>query len=201
MNIKKTTTSAHVVVPIREISKDLDRTIIEIEKNNRKLKELEKSKESLREQFFALADEYIRISGTTETQVIDIKCASRAEAESYVEENHPGWMIAQFRRFEDQIVIEEDPSQMKFTWTTEDGYQINRTTAVIGTKFDFDKLKDFDLELFEQIVESKMVYELNEKKAQQMIEVHPEILPVLQESTKLGKIQLRMSSPKKVNNE
>jgi hypothetical protein len=199
MNIREKTTSVPAAVRIREISKDLDRTIIEIDKNNKKLKELEKSKESLRSNFFSLVDEYISISGTTETQVIDIKCASRAEAESYVEENHPGWLIAQYR--EDQIVIEEDPSQMKFTWTTYDGYQINRTTAIIGTKFDFEKLKDFDHALFDQIVESKMVYELNEKKAQQMIEDHPELLPVLQESTKLGKIQLRMSSPKKVNDE
>ena len=199
MNIREKTTSVPAAVRIREISKDLDRTIIEIEKNNRKLKELEKSKESLRNNFFTLVDEYISLSGTTETQVIDKKCASRAEAESYVEENHPGWVIAQYR--EDQIVIEEDPSQMKFTWTTYDGYQINRTTAIIGTKFDFEKLKESNHVLFDQIVESKTVYELNEKKAQQMIEDHPEILPVLQESTKLGKIQLRMSSPKKVNDE
>ena len=199
MNIREKTTSVPAAERIQEISKDLDRTIIEIDKNNKKLKELEKSKESLRSNFFSLVDEYISISGTTETQVIDIKCASRAEAESYVEENHPGWLIAQYR--EDQIVIEEDPSQMKFTWTTDDGYQINRTTAIIGTKFDFERLKDFNHVLFDQIVESKMVYELNEKKAQQMIEDHPEILPVLQESTKLGKIQLRMSSPKKVNDE
>lgn len=199
MNIKKTTTSVPAAARIQEISKDLDKIIIEIEKNNKKLKELEKSKESLRSHFFSLVDEYIGISGTTETQVLNIKCASRAEATQYVEDNYPGWSIVQYDT--EQIVIEEDPSQMKFSWTTEDGYQINRTTAIVGTKFDFDRLKDFDPVLFDEIVESKTVYELNEKKAQQMIEDHPEILPVLQESTKLGKIQLRMSSPKKVNDD
>jgi hypothetical protein len=199
MNIKETNTSVPAAERLQEISKDLDRVIIDIEKNNRKLKELEKSKESLRSHFFSLVDEYIGISGTTETQVVNVKCASRAEATEYIQENYPGWILVQYEP--DQIVIEEDPSQMKFSWTTEDGYQINRTTAVVGTKFDFDKLMWFDEELFNEIVESKVVYELNEKKAQEMIEQRPELLPVLQESTKLGKIQLRMSSPKKVNDD
>lgn len=184
---------------LQKISRDLDLLTKEMLDINEAIKRLDKSKESLRSRFFELANEYIEISDTPENQVLDIKCASRAEAERYVEENNPGWIVIQYSS--DEIIIEEDPSQMKFVWTTDDGYQVGRTTAIVGTKFDFERLKDFNHVLFDQIVESKMVYELNEKKAQQMIEDHPEILPVLQESTKLGKIQLRLSSPRKVNEE
>lgn len=199
MNIRKTTTSAHVVVPIREISKDLNLITKEIVDVNSAVKKLELSKESLRTKFFELVDEYIRISGTTETEVLDIKCASRAEAEQYVAANHPGWIVVQYKP--EQVVIEEDPSQMKFAWVSDDGYQINRTTALVGTKFDFESLRDANSELFDKIVDTKTIYELNEKKAQKIIEEHPEMLSVLQENTRLGKIQLRLSSPKKVVDE
>lgn len=196
MNIKETNTSAPAAERLQKISKDLNLLTKEILDVNEAIKRLEKSKESLRSRFFELANEYIEISDTPENEVLDIKCASRAEAELYVSNNHPGWRIIQYTP--EQIVIEEDPSQMKFAWTTEDGYQINRTTAVVGTKFDFDILKGLRPDIFDEIVESKTVYELNEKRAQEIINENPEILPVLQESTKLGKIQLRLSSPKKV---
>jgi hypothetical protein len=166
---------------------------------NSAVKRLELSKESLRARFFELVDEHIKISGTTETEVLDIKCASRAEAEQYVTANHPGWIIVQYKP--EQVVIEEDPSQMKFAWVSDDGYQIGRTTALVGTKFDFESLRDANSELFDKIIDTKTIYELNEKKTQKLIEEHPEILSVLQENTRLGKIQLRLSSPKKVVDE
>ena len=199
MNINGKTTSAQDVSRLQEISRDLNRVVLDIESNQRKLKELEKSKESLRAHFFDLVNEYIEKSGTAETQVVYEKCASRARAESYVEDNYPGWRLVQYDP--DQIVIEEDPSQMRFEWTTDEGYRIGRTTAVVGTKFDYDVLEENDPDLFKQIVDVKTVYELNEKKAQKLIEEHPEYLPVLQEATKYGKVQLRMSSPKKVVDE
>jgi len=199
MSINESTISAQDADRVQEISRELDKMVLEIDKNNRKLKELEKSKDSLRSHFFSLVNEYIEKSGTAENQVVYEKCASRAQAESYVHDNFPGWRLIQYKP--DQLVIEEDPAQMRFTWTTEDGYQISRTTAVVGTQFDYDKLHDTDRELFEQIVDMKITYVLDEKKAQSIIEERPEVLPILQESTKLGKVQLRMSSPKKVVDE
>jgi len=183
----------------QEISKLLDITTKSLEEVGRKTKEYETKKESLRSQFFELANEHIRVSGTLETQVVGIKFASRGEAESHIQDNYPEWKIIQFDF--NQTVIEEDPAKMKFVWVTEDGYQISRTTAVVGTKFDFDYLRENAPDLFDRIVEAKTVYELNEKKAQDLIEQHPELLSTLQESTKLGKIQLRLSSPKKVSEE
>jgi hypothetical protein len=199
MNIKESNTSAQGVKRLRDISKDLNLITKEMLDVNNAVKRLELSKESLRARFFELVDEHIKISGTTETEVLDIKCASRAEADQYVAENHPGWVVVQYKP--EQTVIEEDPSQMKFVWVSDDGYQIGRTTALVGTKFDFESLRDADSELFDEIVDTKTIYELNEKKAQRFIEEHPESLSVLQENTRLGKIQLRLSSPKKVVDE
>jgi len=199
MNIKESNTSAQGVKRLRDISKDLNLITKEMLDVNNAVKRLELSKESLRARFFELVDEHIKISGTTETEVLDIKCASRAEADQYVAENHPGWVVVQYKP--EQVVIEEDPSQMKFVWVSDDGYQIGRTTALVGTKFDFESLRDADSELFDEIVDTKTIYELNEKKAQKFIEEHPESLSVLQENTRLGKIQLRLSSPKKVVDE
>ena len=199
MNIKESNTSVQGVKRLREISKNLNLITKEMVDVNSAVKRLELSKESLRARFFELVDEHIKISGTTETEVLDIKCASRAEAEQYVTANHPGWIIVQYKP--EQVVIEEDPSQMKFAWVSDDGYQIGRTTALVGTKFDFESLRDANSELFDKIIDTKTIYELNEKKTQKLIEEHPEILSVLQENTRLGKIQLRLSSPKKVVDE
>jgi hypothetical protein len=199
MNIKESNTSAQGVKRLRDISKDLNLITKEMLDVNNAVKRLELSKESLRARFFELVDEHIKISGTTETEVLDIKCASRAEADQYVAENYPGWVVVQYKP--EQTVIEEDPSQMKFVWVSDDGYQIGRTTALVGTKFDFESLRDANSKLFDEIVDTKTIYELNEKKAQKFIEEHPESLSVLQENTRLGKIQLRLSSPKKVVDE
>ena len=184
---------------IQEISSSLNTLTIELLKVNEDLKKLEDHKATLRSRFFDYVNEYIRISGTMETDVVHKKCASRAEAERYIIDNHPGWNMIQYE--EDKIVIEEDPAQMRFVWTTPDGYQISRTTAVVGTKFDYEYLMDHAPDLFREIVETKTVYELNEKKAQALIEKNPHYLPTLQESTRLGKIQLRVSAPKKVEDE
>lgn len=199
MNINEKITSVQGVEKLQKISKSLNSITSELTEINSDLKKLEDVKNDLRSKFFELINEYIELSGTMGTQVVSVKCASRAEAESYVDENYPGWRIIQYE--ENKIVIEEDPSQMKFEWTTDEGYRIGRTTAVVGTKFDFDVLKEREPKLFEEIVETKTVYELNEKKAQKIIEDHPEYLPILQDATKFGKIQLRMSSPKKVVDE
>ena len=199
MNIKESNTSAQGVKRLRDISKDLNLITKVLLDVNNAVKRLELSKESLRARFFELVDEHIKISGTTETEVLDIKCASRAEADQYVAENYPGWVVVQYKP--EQTVIEEDPSQMKFVWVSDDGYQIGRTTALVGTKFDFESLRDANSKLFDEIVDTKTIYELNEKKAQKFIEEHPESLSVLQENTRLGKIQLRLSSPKKVVDE
>lgn len=184
---------------LQKLSESLNTLTAELRDVNDDLKRLETLKEGLRSRFFDCVNEYITLSGTMETEVIHKKCASRAEAEKYVIDNHPGWNIVQYE--EDKIVIEEDPAQMRFVWTTEDGYQISRTTAVVGTKFDYEYLMDHAPDLFREVVESKTVYELNEKKAQALIEKSPQYLSVLQDSTKLGKIQLRMSTPKKVSEE
>lgn len=184
---------------IQEISNSLDRITQEIFEINENLKTIEKSKEKLRSEFFSLANEYIRTTKTVDNQVLSIEFASRAEAEKHISNNYPGWVVVQYDS--KNIVIEEDPEQMRFEWTTEDGYRMGRTTAIVGTKFDYEMLKDLKPEVFNQIVETKTVYEINEKKAQDLIESHPEYLDILQQSTRLGKIQLRMSSPKKVDDE
>lgn len=199
MNINGKTTSVQGVDRLQEISRSLNSIVSELAEVNYDLKKLEDAKASLRKRFFELVDEHISLSGIMETQVVSVKCASRAEANLFIEENYPGWRIIQYEP--DQIVIEEDPSQMKFEWMTDDGYQIGRTTAIVGTKFDYEYLRENSPQLYNEIVETKTVYELNEKKAQKILEENPEYLPVLQNSTKLGKIQLRMSSPKKVNEE
>lgn len=199
MTINNKTTFAQDVDRLQEISNLIDGLTLEIKEVNSELKRLEVLKEELRSRFFILVNEHIELSGTMATQVILIKFASRAEAESYVEDNHPGWRVVQYNT--DKIVIEEDPSQMKFEWTTDDGYRIGRTTAVVGTKFNFDMLRSQQPELFDEVVDVKTVYELNEKKTQKIIEEHPEFLSLLQDATQFGKIQLRMSSPKKVVDE
>lgn len=199
MSNKEPITYARAAEHLQKISDSLDEITKELIEVNDKIKTLEKNKESLRSRFFNLIDEHIRICGANENEVLFVKCASRAEAEQYVFDNHPGWLIVQYDP--EKIVIEEDPSKMKFYWTTPDGYQIGRTTAVVGTRFDFDYLEKNAPDLFNEVVESKTVYELNEKKAQKLLDEHPEYLPVLQDATKLGKIQLRLSSPKKVEEE
>lgn len=191
--------SAPSVDHIQKISSSLNSIIKEIYETNNDIKRLEDFKSELRLRFFELADQYLSNSGSLQTQVVPEKCASRAQAEAYIDDNFPGWRIVQYDP--NQIVIEEDPAKMKFEWTNSDGYQISRTTAVVGTTFDYEKLEREAPDVFSDIVEAKMVYELNEKKAQKLIEEKPEYLSVLQESTKLGKIQLRMSSPKKVKDE
>lgn len=192
-------TSVPSVDRIQEISKSLDQITEELRDLNDRLKIMEKQKEGLRSRFFSMANEYLRLTKAQDTQVVSVKLASRAEAEKYVEDHYPGWSIIQWDT--DRIVIEENPEQMRFEWTTEDGYHIGRSTAIVGTKFDYEMLQDLRPDLFGQIVDVKTVYELNEKKAQKLIESHPEYLDVLQQSTRLGKVQLRMSSPKKVEDE
>jgi hypothetical protein len=178
------------------LSDKLDDIVSELDDVCVELKKVEESKKQLREIFFELADEYLEISGVLKIQVLEEKCASRADAEKLVKDGYPGWRISQYD--ENQIVIEEDPVEMKFEWINPEGYQLSRTTAVVGTTFDYSKLEEHNPEIFEQIVEKKIVYELNEKKAMRIIDENPEYLSVLQEATKLGKIQLRLSSPKKV---
>lgn len=184
---------------LQAISSELNDLVIAIKEVSDAIKIKEDAKTRLREMFFSLVDEYIEISGMMEREVLSVKMASRAEAEKYVAEKHPGWRIIQYDP--NQIVIEEDPTKMRFTWTTEDGYQINRTTAVVGTQFDYEMLMDHDPDLFRQVVNTKTVYEIDEKKAQNIIDEHPHYLSILQDSTRLGKIQLRMSTPKKVSEE
>ena len=178
------------------LSDKLDDIVSELDDVCVELKKVEESKRQLREVFFALANEYLELSGLLKIQVLEEKCASRADAEKFVKENHPGWRISQYDK--NQIVIEEDPEEMKFEWVNPEGYQLSRTTAVVGTTFDYSKLEEYNPEIFDRIVEKKIVYELNEKRAMKVIEENPEYLPILQDATKLGKIQLRLSSPKKV---
>jgi hypothetical protein len=191
--------SAPAVDRLQILSDKLDDIVAEIDDVCVELKKIEDSKKQLREVFFELANEYLELSGSLKTEVLEEKCASRAQAETFVENNHPGWRISQYD--ENQIVIEEDPTKMKFEWVNPEGYQLSRTTAVVGTTFDYLKLEEYNPEIFEQIVDMKIVYELNEKKAMKMIEEKPEYLSILQDASKAGKIQLRMSSPKKVEDE
>lgn len=184
---------------LQKLSENLNLVTAELHDVGSQLKSLENRKEDLRSRFFEYVNEYIALSGTMETEVVHRKSASRAEAEQYVIDNHPGWNMIQYE--DEKIVIEEDPTQMNFVWTTPGGYQITRTTAVVGTKFDYEYLMDHAPDLFREVVETKTVYELNEKKAQTLIDKSPQYLSILQDSTKLGKIQLRMSTPKKVSEE
>lgn len=196
-NLKKG--SAQNAERLLVLSDKLDDLVSELNDVCVYLKQVEDSKRQLREVFFELANEYLEISGTLERKVLEQKWASRAEAELYVSKNRPGWRVIQYQ--DGEAVIEEDPAQMKFEWTNHENYHMGRTTAVVGTEFDFEMLKDYDPDLFREIVDSKVVYELNEKKAEKIIEKHPHYLNTLQESTKPGKIQLRMSTPRKVEDE
>lgn len=188
--------SARNAERLQELSDKLDDIVSELNDVCTELKKIEDSKRQLRDVFFELANEYLETSGTLERKTLDEKWASRAEAELHVSRNRPGWRIIQYN--DGEAVIEEDPSQMRFEWVNHENYQMSRSTAIVGTEFDFEMLKDHDPDLFRQIVNEKIVYEIDEKKTQDILEKHPHHLNILQESTKLGKVQLRMSSPKKV---
>jgi hypothetical protein len=71
----------------------------------------------------------------------------------------------------------------------------------VGTKFDYEWLMNHNPDLFREVVDTKTVYEINEKKTQEILEKNPHHLSALQDSTKLGKVQLRLSSLKKVSEE
>lgn len=178
------------------ISDKLDDIVSEIYDVCEELKAYEESKRQLKEVFFDLANEYLEITGTLERKTLEEKWASRAEAVNYVDTHCPGWRVIQFD--DGQAVIEEDPAQMKFEWRNPEGLYMSRTTAMVGTTFDCEELKDRYPDIFEKIVDQKIVFELNQKRAEDLISMEPGNLNVLQEMTRLGKIQLRMSSPKRL---
>lgn len=191
--------SAQNAERLQEISDKLDDVVSEMNNICVELKKIEDSKRQMREVFFELANEYLEKSGTLERKTLDEKWASRAEAELHVSTRRPGWRVIQYE--DGKAVIEEDPSQMRFEWVNHENYIMSRSTAIVGTEFDFEMLKDHDPDLFRQIVNEKVIYEIDEKKAQDLLEKHPHHLNILQDSTRPGKIQLRMSSPKKVEDE
>lgn len=178
------------------ISDKLDDIVSEINDVCEALKDYEESKRQLKEVFFNLANEYLEITSTMERKTLEEKWASRTEATNYVNTHYPGWRVIQFE--DGQAVIEEDPAQMKFEWRNPEGLYMSRTTAMVGTTFDCEELRDRYPDIFERIVDQKVVLELNQRKAEDLISMEPGNLNVLQEMTRLGKIQLRMSSPKKL---
>jgi ElaB/YqjD/DUF883 family membrane-anchored ribosome-binding protein len=191
--------SAQGAKDLQKLSDDLDAAIHKLDEISKEIKKLEAAKEECRSQVFQLMNDHIEKTTPLQTDVVFETFPDKDSAEKYVEEHYPGWRIVQHH--EDKIVIEENPEKMKFTWTTKSGHQINRTTAVVGTKFDYEWLMDHNPDLFREVVDAKTVYEINEKKTQEILEKHPHYLSVLQDSTKLGKVQLRLSSLKKVSEE
>lgn len=196
MNIKKKTKSVPSVGETREISKKLNNITKKIFQVNEEIKSLTDKKSDLKKEFYALADEYIEKTSPATRETIYSNFASRGKAEDYVQINFPEWRIIEFNK--NCIVIEEDPSKMKFMWSTDDGYEIGRNIAVVGTSFNFENLKENEPELFKEIVFEKTEYQLNENKAREMAIQNPELMSLLQENIKPGNIQLRMSSPKKI---
>lgn len=166
---------------------------------NDEIKKIENKKSELRSKFFDLATEYIKLSQTLAYQYIDIHINDDTSAKQYVQENYPEWRFV--KRDDNGILIEEDPTKIKFVWTNEEGFQCSRNSAVVGARFDTEKFVKENPDISQLVMVERTVYEFDEKKAEEMIDSDPSLLPIFQKYALPGKIQMKLGSPKKVEKE
>lgn len=181
-----------------DIENKLDDVVKALYDINAELKKLEDRKSELRKAFFDFASEYIGKNQTLAHQFIE-GSFSEIAAKKYVEDQHPEWRIVSIDS--DGILIEEDPTKMKFVWTTQDNIQCSRNIAMIGAKFDIDALMQDKPDLANRVCSARIVYEFDEKAAQEIIDEEPELLPVFQDYAMIGKVQTKLSSPKIIEKE
>lgn len=190
--------NAEVLQSVSDIEKTLDTIVEELFEISERLKELEDAKSRLRESFFRSASEYISLNQTLAHEYVE-GSFNKTTANKYLEDNHPDWRLVSID--DGGMLIEEDPSKMKFVWTTKSNIQCSRNIAIVGAKFDVDRFMQEQPNLAEQVCNAKIVYEFDEKVAQDIIDYSPELLPVFQDYATLGKVQTKLASPKVVEKE
>lgn len=86
-------------------------------------------------------------------QVVQVQVPEGSTLEEYVTTMYPGWRIK--RVISDQeIVIEDDPAYMKFSFVNEDDGMVYARTVVQGsTTLDVERVKQENPELWESITE------------------------------------------------
>lgn len=94
-----------------------------------------------------------------------------------------------------KAVLVPIPSRFSITTSLEDGTQVSRKTFTVQDGFDFDRLKEVNPELFEEVVESKtsVEYSIDEEALDRAMERNPEILVDLQEAAIPGKLRARLN--------
>lgn len=177
----------------QSLSERLNNVVEKLFNNAAILKEVESEKEKLRSEFFNLASEYIEATQTLAHSYIEGEF-TESTAKSYIENNCPDWRLVKIE--ENGILIEEDPSKMKFVWTTDDDIQCSRNIAIVGARFDIDKFAEDYPDLAGAVSTKKIIYDFDEDKASEIIDQSPHLLPVFQNYAYIGKIQTKLASPK-----
>jgi hypothetical protein len=161
---------------------------------DRQIKQHEEEKKQLREEFFKLANEEIQDGRLLDRQLVEVPADEGALA--FVECEHPGWRLVQHIEGSNFIVIEEDPSAIKYSYTNPDnGMVFSRQVAQVGIKFDVEGFMRKYPELAESVI--KMVPTLNEAKAEIITQTDPETVPAFQEFTGKGRLQPKLAAPRK----
>lgn len=106
----------------------------------------------------------------------------------------------------DEILIEEglatskeEASQMKFSYVNEKlGKVFGRNIAMVGESFRINDFVENYPDLAERCVSSRVVYELDEERAKQILNEDPSLLAVFQDCTTEGRPQQRLATVRNV---
>lgn len=194
MKSKKEKGSAPVVVKEQSRLEKLDEVAKDIFESKQLEKQVKKNIETDREQFFGLASEEL----ADQLGVLDRIVVPLAEVAQYPD-------YRELSRTKTEATLEQDLDKMPYEWIG-DTFTVRRDIVHVGANFEagrfyqdwvLDKESQDESEFgwyAELVVEQVMVpqYVFNEAKAQELIDEHPEFLPILQKYTSPGKAQTKL---------
>ena len=98
------------------------------------------------------------------------------------------------------VELREDPSLRKYTFTV-GGYTFGRTIAMVGSSFDAEAFLAEAPEDWKHIIKERVVYELDEEAARELMSSSPEAVPMLQKYSSPGYPQVRLNPIRKAKDE
>jgi len=147
---------------LTEFDFDIEKVTKAVKKHHFGQKEEAKELEDARIEFFAAATERLEVqSRATRTIMIPTEApgmgiiATNEEVETYVHRFHPEWKIVKIEDEPFQVLVEEDPAWMKYTYISKDRKTIFQRNVVQGSPYlDDASLKEDDPLLWLRITTS-----------------------------------------------
>lgn len=207
---------------------DLADLTTKLGKAYKKWKDGEKEKDKLRKQFFDAVTE--AAAEDLDEKVIDVELAESDTIEAYVERQHPGWNLDEYRVNEDgatEAILVIDPAYKPFVYVNAaDGMVYQRQVVSGGQVLDDERLRAEDPDLWIEITEIPNFSDIvdialeilpegtrrgiekrvnqnwkGERVLRNLDDLNPEVQTRLQQYIHPGKPSVKLAAPKKATEE